>query len=233
MRSIITTLIVLVAISASAYAGPYSRITFTGSNPDTIRVDSLATGQTSLGIYVAGDEFTSFCLERNEYFGVGKQYEVTISDKAMWGNTGSGDPLDQKSAYLYTAYLDKDDDRFEDVLAMRDAIHYIEEELIKDVSYIYDGVDDGNGVLYSDFNSLSETTKEYLGFADTAVAGGWSGLGNVRVMNVWKVGGVGKKWGRSQDHMIMVPPTVPAPGAILLGSLGTAIVGWVRRRKMI
>jgi hypothetical protein len=49
---------------------------------------------------------------------------------------------------------------------------------------------------------------------------------NVRVLNLW---GNSTYTDDKQSHLIMVP----APGALLLGSLGMGLVGWLRRRQAV
>jgi hypothetical protein len=73
-------------------------------------------------------------------------------------------------------------------------------------------------------NAAYEIAEEYY----LSVAGNdISGAGNVKVLNLWD--GPAEYQGDRQSQLIMVP----APAALLLGSLGMGLVGWLRRRQSV
>jgi len=162
------------------------------------------------GVYL----FDTFCVERDEYFSFGQALTVAgISDRAIYGGVGEeGDPLDPRTAYLYTQFragtLSNYDynnftERVNDANSLQLAIWVIEGELTST----------------SDAQALA-----WIGEAENAINKGiWSGIGNVRVLNL-----VDSQGNRRQDQLVMVPE----PSTLLLMGAGLIGIGAFGRRKL-
>lgn len=158
----------------------------------------------------------TFCLEANEQAFSNIIYQAAINTAAVLGGTGGGspDPLDPRTAYLYytfrtnraalngalsgdASFTGTQAQRQEATRQLQEAIWFIEEET--------PGVNNGLVAL--------------------ANGAGWTTIGSVRVLNLFKPLTTGELI-NSQDILILVP----APAAVLLGGLGLAGAFWVKRR---
>ncbi|MEN6309188.1 MAG: hypothetical protein ABFD91_15685 [Anaerohalosphaeraceae bacterium] len=208
----LVTIFTLTLMAGAVYAAPTKIKAIADGAPLSPAYEFMVTNGT-LGIYSAPQSFRTFCLEAGETFTNGVTYFAVINTAAVKGGTGSSDPLDPRTAYLYTQYMaGAYGYGFDTENALQEVIHYIEGE---------------RSALSTD-EVWSEKAETYLKYANKS---GWTTIGNVRVVNLWT--NYDEKTntfsGFAQDQLVLVP----APGALLLASIGMAIVGGLRRRQSV
>lgn len=185
---------------------------------------------SSIRLATSGSEFSTFCLERNEFIAFGVTYYTTVSDRAMSGGmggqeAGGGDPLSIQTAYLYSNFArgtlsgynyGSGAARTNSATALQNAFWFLENEWIVGGNSNYTPSAAlalsvfGPGLTYSFIHSAFQNA---------------TGLDGVEVMNLW-TSPDGR--GNSQSQLILVP----VPGAVLLGALGLGVAIWIKRRQL-
>lgn len=204
----------LLGMASAASAGPIAagdHVTFT-DGPGT-------TGGGEFTLTVNGlESFVTFCLQRTEYmdfsstFTVGSINAYTLTDPAANGGDAEGrDWLDSRTAWLYTQfrngslagydYTPNTQAHVDSANALQNAIWWFENEITTNPN---------NSFVIAANNAIN--------------SGSWTGIGNVRVLNLYYGNGV-----EAQDQLALIPTPEPA-SLTLLGSGALALVA--KRRRM-
>jgi hypothetical protein len=169
--------------------------------------------------------FSTFCLEKNEYFSYGQTLKVqAVNTAAVSGGIGGGnpDPISYQTAWLYTQFRGGALSSYgganiaSDADSLQNAFWFFENEITSL----------GSG-LSADELTQAQT---WVDQANAAVAGGWNSIGDVRVLNLLRKDSSGNYTVQAQDQLYLITP-VPEPEIYAMMGLGLGLMGFMARRR--
>jgi len=184
------------------------------------------------------NSFQSFCVELHEYLQTPMDAYVSETfineatgaitgdgSHAIYGGQTFGDNLDSRTAYLYTRFAAGVLSNYAYAVGRGSSAGILQKTIWLLEGEIGNVGDNSGGFLLTTAQQAQVTT--WITEAENAIANGkWSGIGQVRVLNMWGVDpSTGQYVKLAQDQLY-----VPIPAAVLLGMLGLGVAGLKLRK---